>query len=585
MPSWYYFVRPCNPSFHDLRENKNTTLSYHLKSLLGLSLKFCPTPRYTHNKSTLQTTLKRHQRDLWLKNYFYDNILDENYNRRLYYKSSWTPPDWKIHLELQRRYMEFETNYKSLFQRRHGVSNLLPEQRIALQQLQQNHDIIVVQCDKNLGPAIIERDAYIRMAFKDHLSQEDTYQYLTPAEAVTYGDRIRTHLTDWLKRWKTIIPSNEKRFIKQALNDPDTDPISTFYLLMKVHKNPIATRPIVSCSGTLLHSLGVWVDDKLQRIVIRQRSYFKSSSELKKQIVTFDNININSMSLYTADAVSMYTNIDTDKALHEISNYLHQHRQLFLDIPTDAVVDALTIIMKNNVFRFGDTHWHQLTGTAMGTPPAPPYATLYYAVHEETLLEEFHDNLFYYKRFIDDIFGIWIITDPINDASTWQRFCQRLNDFGLQWEVNDRSHSVNFMDLTITMINNSLSTTLYEKAINPYLYIPPHSAHPPGVLTGLIYGNVHRIYTLCSDSVEQKRLLSQFYQRLIVRGYKQSAISPLFIKAAIRFGINTSSPNIINTKTTTSFADTIFLHLPFHPGNPSSSDIQQLYKTIMIEPQ
>ena len=423
------------------------------------------------------------------------------------------------------------------------------------------------------------------MAFKDHVSQEDTYQYLTPEEAITYGNRIRIHLTNWLKRWKTIIPSNEKRFIKQALNDLDTDPISTFYLLMKVHKNPLATRPIVSCSGTLLHSLGIWVDDKLQRIVTRQRSYFKSSSELKKQIITFDNMNGNHMSLYTADAVSMYTNIDTDKALHEISNYLHQHRQLFLDVPTDAVVDALTIIMKNNVFRFGDTHWHQLTGTAMGTPPAPPYATLCYAVHEETLLEEFHDNLFYYKRFIDDIFGIWMITDPINDASTWQRFCQRLNDFGLQWEVNDRSHSVNFMDLTINMINNSLSTTLYEKAINPYLYIPPHSAHPPGVLTGLIYGNVHRIYTLCSDAVEQKRLLSQFYQRLIVRGYKQSTITPFFIKAAIRFGSNTSSPNISNIKTSASFADTIFLHLPFHPGNPSSSELQQLYKTIMLEPQ
>ena len=173
----------------------------------------------------------------------------------------------------------------------------------------------------------------------------------------------------------------------------------------------------------------------------------------------------------------MYTNINTDKAIREISNYLNKQRHLFLDVPVDALVDALTIIMKNNVFRFGDTHWHQLTGTAMGTPPAPPYACLYYAVHEETLLEEFKENLFYYKRFIDDIFGIWKITDPITDDSTWQRFCQRLNDFGLEWEVNERKHSVNFMDLTITMNNNRLSTTLYEKALNPYLYIPPYIQH------------------------------------------------------------------------------------------------------------
>jgi hypothetical protein len=148
---------------------------------------------------------------LWLKHYFHDNPLDDNYNRRLYHKSSWTPPDWKIHQELQRRFKEFGIKYNNLFQRRHGVSNLLPSQRLALQYLQKSTSLMVVQCDKNLGPSLIEKESYIRMAFKDHLHDQNTYQYLTPEEASTFGETIRKQLTNWLKRWNTIIPSNEKK--------------------------------------------------------------------------------------------------------------------------------------------------------------------------------------------------------------------------------------------------------------------------------------------------------------------------------------------------------------------------------------
>jgi hypothetical protein len=368
---------------------------------------------------------------------------------------------------------------------RHGNSNLLPFHRSALQQLQASTETIVVQCDKNLGPACVDIPTYIQLAFRDHLHDESTYQYLTLDEAQHRGAFIRKSLQTWTTKWKADLTTNELKFIRSALKDPETDHISTFYLLMKIHKSPLKTRPIVSCSGTILYYLGIWVDDKLQKLAKRQQSYFKSSFELKTELTAM--VLPPNATIFTADAVSMYTNIHTETALQAICTYLHRNEDMvteLLHIPVNALMEALRLIMTNNIFRFGDTHWLQLSGTAMGTPPAPPYATLFFAIYEDIILAEFAENLVLYRRFIDDVFGVWIQTP--GDDIQFRSFTTRMNDFGLTWEVNTPCHRVDFMDLTITIIQNRLTTTLYEKAMNLYLYIPPHSAHPPGVLSGLV---------------------------------------------------------------------------------------------------
>ena len=62
--------------------------------------------------------------------------------------------------------------------------------------------------------------------------------------------------------------------------------------------------------------------------------------------------------------------------------------------------------MQNNIFEFGDCYLIQLLGTAMGTSAAVMWATLYYAYHEvHTIIPKNGQNLLYFKRFIDDIFG------------------------------------------------------------------------------------------------------------------------------------------------------------------------------------
>ena len=79
-------------------------------------------------------------------------------------------------------------------------------------------------------------------------------------------------------------------------------------------------------------------------------------------------------------------------------------------------MDALCLLMTNNVFPFVDTYWLHKVVTAMGAPPAPPQATIFFGIHKDTVLAHFVDILQMYHCFIDDVLGIWLVhPDPDED--------------------------------------------------------------------------------------------------------------------------------------------------------------------------
>ena len=101
----------------------------------------------------------------------------------------------------------------------------------------------------------------------------------------------------------------------------------------------------------------------------------------------------------------MYTNIGTGPDLYCIGRFALDNVK-HLTVPPPVMMDALRLLMKNKVFQFGDTYWLQKVGAAMGAPPAPPWATIFFGIHEEAVLAQFGDRLQLYRRFIDNVLGI-----------------------------------------------------------------------------------------------------------------------------------------------------------------------------------
>ena len=562
-------------AFHNLT-TRPTEVPAGIRSLLGLGLNFCPTP--TATPRNINESLARFSRDTSTK--FFWAGSPPLAATDLFIRSEWEPDPDDIPAEFRARLSAFTRALKPMFRRQRSRRNLLPTQLTAMASLRQDDKLLIFKTDKNLGPTILEQSNYIKMALQDHLHDTCTYRQLSTQQA---GGRLRavSHLIKNFIQVHCAKGSSDAKFLFRSFNVED--PFAYFYLLAKVHKKPWGSHPIVLVSGSISHGLGRWLDNQLQRIVKHLPYYLKSSTELVALLGNTRNLSPQAR-FFTMDATSMYTNIDTKHALDEIEQFLRHTNPLICvveNISVDAIIAAMKIIMYHNVFKFGNTCWVQLTGTAMGTPPAPMYATLYFAIHEYNVIPD-TVCLPFYRRYIDDGIGIWdppITFDDSTIEAHWQQFVSDINHFGkLQWTFSLHTTTIDFLDVTVTLRHNMpIRTRLYEKALNLYLYLPPHTCHPPGILSGTIAGMILRIFRLTSDRNDCNVSIRNFFRRLCLRGYPPQTLQPLFSQHTARAAqSSTCIDHPIDPR--------LFFHLPFHPLNPSSFRIQCAFKENMHKP-
>jgi hypothetical protein len=365
------------------------------------------------------------------------------------------------------------------------------------------------------------------------------------------------------------------------------DSTSLLYILPKIHKTPWATRPVVSCIGSEGEVLSKWLDNQLQKVVHLCPSYIKDNWQLLDELKNLGPLQ-KGTKIFTADATSMYTNIDTSHGLQVVFLWLSKHSHELPPgfPPIQAICRGIEIVMRNNVFQLNNTNWLQLQGTAMGTSVACVYATIYFSFHEETcLLTHKHLKPFFYRRFIDDALVIQLNATPAKHTS----FMNAMASFSdgknksLQWTSTPLSDTVDFLDLTLTIdpTTRRITSNTYQKPMNLHLYLPANSAHPPSVLKGLIYGNVRRFWIQNSEKSKYREMISNFFIHLRNRGHDAEELQELFLTAARKLSKNKQLKASINEED--SLTKRVFFHVPFHPQQITSTSFQRLFKEKCAE--
>ena len=198
----------------------------------------------------------------------------------------------------------------------------------------------------------------------------------------------------------------------------DIDRTPQFYLLPKIHinlHNPPG-RPIVSGSGGPTEKISQFVDHFIRPLVQLSDSYIRDSTHM---INILNKFNMSpDMLLCTLDIASLYTIIPHNEGIQSIKEFLAIYRHTNTLPYNSYIVELLEVVLTNNYFDFNGKHYHQISGTAMGTKLATSYANLLMTKFEENLVYTYYLQPTLWKRFIDDIF---------HDLAMWQGFTVRIH--------------------------------------------------------------------------------------------------------------------------------------------------------------
>jgi hypothetical protein len=277
---------------------------------------------------------------------------------------------------------------------RRRPAKVLRDAIIGARSLGQRTDIIVKPADKNLGITVMDKEEY-RTLILAHLDDHATYERLTHTDIqpwlfLLYYRIVTRYIAPKNFNLKRIllerVPATALgREARPELMSSIGYIVPYFYGIPKVHKKPLALRPICSSHSFFSTPLAIWVNEHLLPIAKRLQTVCHSSADVA-HILSRIRLCSADIVFVTGDVVSLYPNIDIDHALTLVSLEINRFHGPHLG---PNVTKALAFCLRHHYVQFDDVFYLQKKGTAMGVQFAPSFANIYlYCLHQGTIFQQ-----------------------------------------------------------------------------------------------------------------------------------------------------------------------------------------------------
>ncbi|XP_057310002.1 uncharacterized protein LOC130648000 [Hydractinia symbiolongicarpus] len=288
-----------------------------------------------------------------------------------------------------------------------------------------------------------------------------------------------------------------------------------FYILPKIHKDGIPGRPIVSAVNSITENISEFLNLCLQPLLSKLQSYVKETKHLIQRLQTIPAQNKHVL-LVSADVSSLYTNIPQQEGVDACIHFIRKYRNTLPSFtPNEHVIRTLfSFILENNYFMFLNEIYLQLLGTAMGTKVAPPYASLFLGLFEQTTYSSYGNNS------EEELHKFFIYLNSIHPT--------------IKFTYEYSTEEISFLDTTIYLDKRSrkLKTKLFIKPTDSRALLHFTSYHPHHTKRGIIYSQALRYRMITSQDSILKCELDELKSILLTRGYKGRLVDEIFEKIA-----------------------------------------------------
>lgn len=394
-----------------------------------------------------------------------------------------------------------------------GKLNLTKEESIAFHELLHDGNVVIRPADKGPGIVVLDRDKYIT-------SLEDEMKH---GQAYSEADHDLTKQS--FKKVKKLVHEMEKK------GDISKD-LASFLIPKypkpgklkgnpKIHKKDVPMRTIVSGVDTATEKIAELAEYELRHFVEESPSYIRDTTDfinkLKQEVPAGASDNC---ILFCFDVCKLYPSIPRHEGIEACREALSQRPSPLIK-STEAAIDVIKTVLDNNNFSLGrDKHFIQTEGVAIGSRLGKNFACTYMRKWDEQLLEH-HIKPAFYKRFIDDGFGLWPGTEE-----ELKEFADHANSIhpSIKVELRYSKTRIEFLDTWVILEDGNVYTDLYKKPTDKQLYLRNDSNHPPCVKKGLAYGLALRIRRICEKEADYVKHRAELKRQLRTRGYSGKVI-------------------------------------------------------------